>query len=140
MQNRERGDGEHAQDRRSDEVAARDRQRVAEQEALDSRRRRRRKPSRTPRPNSVVITIATAVSRPTLGTVAASATASAAPPTPNAAPSSERQPEQRRDHEPGEHRVSQRLGAVRELVEDDPAPERAGERADHRQLECRPAA
>ena len=36
----------------------------------------------------------------------------------------EREAEQRREHEPGEERVRERLGAVGELVEDDPAAER----------------
>ena len=89
---------------------------------------------RTPSPNRLVITAATAVSAPSVGTRRTSATPAAAPATPAAPPSSKRQPEQRGADEAGEERMRERLGAVRELVVDDPAPDDAADDPEQHEL------
>ena len=69
--------------------------------------------------------------------VRASAIASAAPASPSAPPSRSGMPATAASARPGKMRVRERLGAVGEPVEDDPAPERAADRADQRDLEQR---
>ena len=54
---------------------------------------------------------------------------------PDGAAEDERDAEQRGRDEAGEERVGERLGAVRELVEDDPAAERAAGDPDQHELE-----
>ena len=54
---------------------------------------------------------------------------------PHRAAENERHPEQRGHHEPREERVGERLGAVGELVADDPAAEHAADDPDERELE-----
>ena len=77
--------------------------------------------STTPRPKRLVITTATDVSRPISGVRPTTAIATAAPEHADGAAGEKRQPEQRGADEPRKERVGQRLGAVGQLVEHDPA-------------------
>ena len=94
--------------------------------------------SSTPSPNIVVTTTATPTSRPTPGTREASAIASAASDDRRRRPEQQRHPGDRGEHQAREDRVGERLGRVGELVEDDPAAERAAGQAEQGHLGDRP--
>ena len=86
-----------------------------------------------PSPNSPETTTATPMSPPARASRATSAIPPAATSTPAAAPSSSGTPGQRGDHEPGQHRVRERLRRVRAPQQQDPDAQRpAGEPEDDR--------
>jgi hypothetical protein len=138
VERRERGQAERGERARGCEVAARHAEEIAEEQAVEAGRRGRRQREEDAEPEErrdddrdrdVAADPGQARRERDRSRGAEHAARRA---------EEERQPEQRGRHEPGEERVRQRLGAVGELVEDDPAAEHGADDADEEELEQRP--
>ena len=135
VQEPEQAEHRQGDQRRDDEVLARDREHVAEEQLLDARRggrheREQRAEAERRRDHDAHRGVAIDAAR-----LAETRDAAGRGTRADGAARNERQAEQRGADEPREHAVRETLGAVGHAVEQDPAAEPAADEADERDLE-----
>src|SRR5207253_11159706 len=134
----ERREAEGAERAGGKQIAARDAEQVAEEEAVEARRRGRREREQRAEPEERRDDDGDGDVARDRGQPCDERDSRRGDQDAAGGAQEQRQTGERRDDEPGEERVRERLGAVGEPVEDDPAAEHGAERADEEELEERP--
>jgi len=129
---------EHEQERRRHEVAVRHAERIAEEELLEPLRSVRSEGEERAEADQAGDSDRGAGVRPDARVARRERDQGGGHERAAGGAEQERRAGEGREHQPREQPVGQGLGAVRQPLGHDPEPERAAQRADHRQLEQRP--